>query len=327
MVVMVERRWQRMTAAVAASVLIASCSGSGSSTTVHTSVPGDAGRYISLTPTTPVSSGELARAASILNDRLRLVGFPNVVVKPHGTALAVLTPTDPAALDALRQVSAVGALAFRLVLVSSTGAPLEFAGPGPASGVGGTVPCPAAPAPTDAGVTQSPPAPPTTFPAGPLACADPSAGPALTPDSVLQDPASVNQDVVLPQYTGKDITVRYALGPVIRDGTYLFTGEILSSAQAQIDATGVWSVEVNFTTTGGSEWDKIVGGQYYQQYVAIVLDNRVESAPQIEAQKFGGSATISGGGSGFTKIEAEALAAVLGSGTLPVGLTFNLPGA
>ena len=33
-----------------------------------------------------------------------------------------------------------------------------------------------------------------------------------------------------------------------------------------------------------AEWDKIVGGQYYQKHVAIVLDNRVESAPQINAK-------------------------------------------
>jgi len=64
-----------------------------------------------------------------------------------------------------------------------------------------------------------------------------------------------------------------------------------------------------------------VGGPYYQKYVAIVLDNRVESAPQINAQHFGGQATISGGGTGgFTHTQASNLALVLRYGSLPVKL-------
>jgi len=81
-------------------------------------------------------------------------------------------------------------------------------------------------------------------------------------------------------------------------------------------------VGVNFTGKGGSEWDKIVGGTYYQKYVAIVLDNRVESAPQINAQRFNGQATISGGGTGgFTHTQASNLALVLRYGALPVKLS------
>jgi preprotein translocase subunit SecD len=194
--------------------------------------------------------------------------------------------------------------------------------PAPAPGAAGSTP--AAPtataAPTTAAVT--PLAPTTATTAAPAA----SAGPTLTPQSVLDNPASADQQVVLPQYTGNDITARYVLGPVVRDTTstppYLFTGQIVSSAQANIDTTGQWTVQVNFTGRGGSEWDKIVGGQYYQKYVAVVLDNRIESAPQINAQHFGGSATISGGGSaGFSHSEASHLALVLRYGALPVKLT------
>ncbi len=109
---------------------------------------------------------------------------------------------------------------------------------------------------------------------------------------------------------------------MLRDGTFVFTGQMVSSAQAALTQTGQWEVNVTFTGKGGTEWDKIVGGQYYQKYVAIVLDNRVESAPQINAKTFGGQATISGGGnSGFTHSQASDLALVLRYGALPVKLT------
>lgn len=136
-----------------------------------------------------------------------------------------------------------------------------------------------------------------------------------------------NQSVVLPLYTGNDITARYILGPVLRDGTSnidptnLLTGRIVSTAQATIDSTGQWEVNVTFTGKGGTEWDDVVGKQYYQKYVAIVLDHKVISAPQINAQQFNGQATISGGGSGgFTHSQASSLALVLRYGALPVQL-------
>ncbi len=185
----------------------------------------------------------------------------------------------------------------------------------PASATAGSVAPVGATTPTSTALT---PLTPTTA----LSPAAAAAGPALTPQSVLDNPASVDQEIVVPEYTKSDITARYVLGPVIRDGTYLFTGQIVSSAQANIDTTGQWTVAVNFTGKGGGEWDKIVGGQYYQKYVAIVLDNRVESAPQINAQRFSGQATISGGGSaGFSHTQASNLALVLRYGALPVKLT------
>ncbi|HVM67643.1 MAG TPA: protein translocase subunit SecD [Acidimicrobiales bacterium] len=200
-----------------------------------------------------------------------------------------------------------------------------------AAGTASSVPTPtAAGTPTSAGGTPTSAATPTTGapatagPTTPTTALSPSDGPPITPDSVLSDPNSVNQTVVLPEYTHNQITGRYVLGPVLRDGDYLFTGQIVSTAQANIDQTGVWTVDVTFTGKGGAAWDKVVGGQYYQKYVAIVLDNRVESAPQINAQQFHGQATISGGGSGgFTHAEASNLALVLRYGALPVKLTQN----
>lgn len=241
------------------------------------------------------------------------------VTAPTTTGATPPTTKGAAALPGTARARAAGAgaptpapspLAATAATTVAPSATTPAAG-SPTTAAAGTPTTAAAGTPTTAGLVT-----PTT--AAPAA----SDGPALTSDTALNDPNSVNQAVVLPEYTGTQITARYVLGPVIRDGTYLFTGQIVSSAQANIDTTGQWTVGVNFTGKGGSEWDKIVGGTYYQKYVVIVLDNRVESAPQINAQRFNGQATISGGGSGgFTHTQASNLALVLRYGALPVKLT------
>lgn len=124
--------------------------------------------------------------------------------------------------------------------------------------------------------------------------------------------------MVLPEYDTKTntITNRYLLGPV------LLNGDIVSSANPLVDqTTGTWTVQVNFTGSGGTKFDNVIAKQYYQKQVAIVLDNKVESAPSINSQQFNGTATISGGSGGFTHKEASNLALVLRYGALPVQLT------
>ncbi|MFI5042306.1 MAG: protein translocase subunit SecD [Acidimicrobiales bacterium] len=127
--------------------------------------------------------------------------------------------------------------------------------------------------------------------------------------------------MVLPEYDTKAtppvVVARYVLGPV------LLKGDIISTANPQVDSTtGAWSVQVNFTGSGGSKFDNVIAKGYYQKQVAIVLDNKVESAPTINAQTFNGTAVISGGGTnGFTHKEASNLSLVLRYGALPVQLT------
>jgi preprotein translocase subunit SecD len=226
---------------------------------------------------------------------------------------AAPTPTTKGAAGAQARVSTAAA-----------GSPAPAPAPAATASTAGAPAAPSTAAPSTAAPATGPATtagPTTATTAAPV----PSDGPALTPTNVLNDPSAVNQQVVLPldpQLTKGQVQERYVLGPVIRDNDYLFTGQIVSSAQANIDQTGQWTVGVNFTGKGGSEWDKIVGGKYYQQYVAIVLDNKVESAPQIQAQRFNGQASISGGGSGgFTHSQASNLALVLRYGALPVRLT------
>jgi len=150
-------------------------------------------------------------------------------------------------------------------------------------------------------------------------------GPPLTSAAALADPAATGNPVVLPQELNGAVTARFVLGPVLRDGGYLFDNRVLASAEAANDQSGQWLVNVTFSPAGGAEWDKVVGGQYYQKYIGIVIDGVVISAPQINAQQFDGQATISGGSGGFTQSQATQLAGALQSGALPITLTESAP--
>ncbi|HZQ88149.1 MAG TPA: protein translocase subunit SecD, partial [Acidimicrobiales bacterium] len=245
---------------------------------------------------------------------------PATTVAPAATTTPAATATTPAPTPTTK--GAAGGPARVATAAAGSPAPAPAPAAAPAATAAPSAPASTAAAPSTPATAAGPAGPgtPTT-----AAAPAPSQGPALTPASVLNSPDAVNQQIVVPldpQLTKGQVQQRYVLGPVIRDGDYLFTGQIVSSAQANIDQTGQWTVGVNFTGKGGSEWDKIVGGKYYQQYVAIVLDNKVESAPQIQAQRFNGQASISGGGSGgFTHSQASNLALVLRYGALPVRLT------
>jgi preprotein translocase subunit SecD len=268
---------------------------------------GSAGGTLQMTLTASGGQSEAAIASDIPGIRRRLKGLGvkggRVLELNGGLVVDAQSATDPALLS---QAASTGLLEFRPVVLDSSGNELIYPGPGPGLTAAPT---------TSIASTNSPT---TVTPA--------SDGPPLTSAAVLNSDASLNQDVVLPSYTGNEITARYVLGPVLRDGAFVFTGQMVSSAQAALTQAGQWEVNVTFTGMGGTEWDKIVGGEYYQKYVGIVLDNRVESAPQINAKTFGGQATVSGGGNtGFTHIQASALAALLGTGALPVPLTQSTP--
>ncbi|TDD23969.1 protein translocase subunit SecD [Kribbella turkmenica] len=111
------------------------------------------------------------------------------------------------------------------------------------------------------------------------------------------------------------------------------TGEMVGSAEGRLDPQQVaqgWFVELNFKGDGGKIWADITGKAACQQVntpprmIAIVLDNDVISAPQVDPNGgnqlcnvglTGGSSTISGT---FTETEAKDLAALIEGGSLPV---------
>ena len=98
----------------------------------------------------------------------------------------------------------------------------------------------------------------------------------------------------------------------------LLTGERLKNAAATVDAqTGRYVVAFEFDKKGAKKFSKITTDNTYQR-LAILLDNRVISAPQIREPITGGQGNISGN---FSPETANDLAVLLRAGSLPAPIT------
>ncbi len=94
----------------------------------------------------------------------------------------------------------------------------------------------------------------------------------------------------------------------------LLTGERLKNAAATVDAqSGRYVVAFEFDKKGAKKFAKITTDNVYQR-LAILLDNRVVSAPQIREPITGGQGNISGN---FSPETANDLAVLLRAGSLP----------
>lgn len=109
--------------------------------------------------------------------------------------------------------------------------------------------------------------------------------------------------------TGKERKIPYLL----KKRTVL-TGEYLTDARVQIDQRyNEPYVSLSFDSRGARIFEQITG-QNIKKRLAIVLDNRVNSAPVIQDKISGGRAQITGR---YTMDEARDLAIVLRAGALP----------
>ncbi|HMB70158.1 MAG TPA: protein translocase subunit SecD [bacterium] len=121
---------------------------------------------------------------------------------------------------------------------------------------------------------------------------------------------------------------------VLTDGTgtrvrYLYllnnraelTGELLDDARSQPDSRSQGNFQVAFDLNRkGRRLFSRTTGENVGRLMAIVLDERVKSAPEIESKIRAGSATITGA---FTAEEANELAIVLRAGALPVPIVIE----
>jgi protein-export membrane protein SecD len=109
-----------------------------------------------------------------------------------------------------------------------------------------------------------------------------------------------------------------------RLGEILMTGEVIEEARAQFipagqtdDPTQIgWQVDFELNGEGATTFARITGDLTGKQ-LAIILDKRVESAPNVDEAIPGGTGQITGG---FSEQEARDLALVLQTGALPVEL-------
>ncbi|MBF0500076.1 MAG: protein translocase subunit SecD [Candidatus Riflebacteria bacterium] len=94
------------------------------------------------------------------------------------------------------------------------------------------------------------------------------------------------------------------------------TGRDLKYAQVSFDEMGAPIVHLSFNPDGAAKFAQVTG-QHIGEQLAIVLDNKVHSAPTIQSRITGGLAQITGH---FTLEEAQNLAIVLRAGALPASL-------
>lgn len=105
--------------------------------------------------------------------------------------------------------------------------------------------------------------------------------------------------------------------PIAVKRSTIISGDQLADARQTYDQNGQPNVTINFNSEGGRCFAKVTQENTGKPF-AIIVDNSVISAPNINEPILGGSATISGG---FTVDSANQLSIALRSGKLPVDLT------
>ena len=93
----------------------------------------------------------------------------------------------------------------------------------------------------------------------------------------------------------------------------ILDGSVVKNSKADLDQTGANVVTMDMNSTGAKIWCDVTGDNV-GNYIGILVDNGVVSAPVINGKICGGNTQISGG---FRLDEAQDLASMLGIGKLP----------
>ncbi|MGA0012033.1 MAG: protein translocase subunit SecDF [Flavobacteriaceae bacterium] len=101
-----------------------------------------------------------------------------------------------------------------------------------------------------------------------------------------------------------------------RESLPRISGDVVSDAQDTFDQFGKPAVSMTMNTKGAREWERMTGDVYQNQTgIAIVLDNKVYTAPGVSSGPIsGGRSEITGD---FTINETKDIANVLRAGKLP----------
>jgi preprotein translocase subunit SecD len=99
----------------------------------------------------------------------------------------------------------------------------------------------------------------------------------------------------------------------------VITGNDLRNAKSTIDMIGQPAVGFTLNSEGVTKFSRVTSANV-GRYLAIILDNRVQSAPVIESAITTADAQITGT---FTQQEVADLSLVLRSGALPASLTYQ----
>lgn len=101
--------------------------------------------------------------------------------------------------------------------------------------------------------------------------------------------------------------------PYLLKKQILLTGDVITDAKVTPDQMGRMIIHMDFNRAGATAFERITR-EHVRERLAIILDNRVYSAPVIKDVISGGAAIIEGT---FSPEEAHDLALVLRAGSLP----------
>ena len=105
----------------------------------------------------------------------------------------------------------------------------------------------------------------------------------------------------------------YAIKSTERNGRAPLEGDVIVSARDDFDQFGRPCVSMSMNTEGSRRWAQLTKNNI-QRAIAIVLDDRVYSAPNVQNEITGGNSEITGN---FTQQQTQDLANVLKSGKMP----------
>ncbi|MBL7104069.1 MAG: protein translocase subunit SecDF [Bacteroidales bacterium] len=117
-----------------------------------------------------------------------------------------------------------------------------------------------------------------------------------------------------PRVAGSDYLELLALKITSRDRKPALGGEVITNARQDYDQNGRVEVTMSMNSEGAKIWKRLTGENIGRQ-IAIVLDDYVYSAPNVNDEIPTGQSSISGGNT--TIEEAQDLANILKAGKLP----------
>ncbi len=118
---------------------------------------------------------------------------------------------------------------------------------------------------------------------------------------------------IKPRQEGTEILELTALKVTSRDGTASLGGDVIVDARQDYSQTGQVEVSMQMNSEGAKAWKRLTGDNIGKQ-IAIVLDDYVYSAPNVNGEIPNGRSSITGG---FDIEEAKDLANILKAGKLP----------
>ena len=119
--------------------------------------------------------------------------------------------------------------------------------------------------------------------------------------------------LVKPEKERPDVLELYALKATTRDGNAPLSGDVIVDARQDYDQNGKVEVSMSMNSDGAKIWKRLTADNVGKQ-VAIVLDNYVCSAPNVNDEIPNGRSSISGN---YAIEEAQDLATILKAGKLP----------